>query len=327
MKIAIVRLSAIGDIVQSMIVLQFIKKKFPDTSIDWFVDNQFAALLDDCIEIDNVIKLDIKKIKQSKSLILLFKTLRKLQTLEKYDCVFDLQGLIKSAVITRFIPARDRIGFDKNSTRERFASYFYSKKYQFPYHENVVMRYVNIVASALDIPVTEREIKYKKPFFNLLSNKAKKDKPSILIVLGASFDSKIYPVDKYAQIINALQANFVALWHSKKEFEMAERLQFLSGSLSITKCKNFSELKQLVINSDLVIGGDTGPTHIAWALNIPSITIFGSTPLERNCFITDKNLAINSGNEVNAYKINKQDFSINQIMPKDIVQLIRKILN
>jgi len=327
MKIAIVRLSAIGDIVQSMIVLQFIKKKFPDTSIDWFVDNQFAALLDDCIEIDNVIKLDIKKIKQNKSLILLFKTLRKLQTLEKYDYVFDLQGLIKSAVITRFIPARDRIGFDKNSTRERFASYFYSKKYQFPYHENVVMRYVNIVASALDIPVTEREIKYKKPFFNLLSNKAKKDKPSILIVLGASFDSKIYPVDKYAQIINALQANFVALWHSKKEFEMAERLQFLSGSLSITKCKNFSELKQLVINSDLVIGGDTGPTHIAWALNIPSITIFGSTPLERNCFITDKNLAINSGNEVNAYKINKQDFSINQIMPKDIVQLIRKILN
>ena len=326
MKIAIVRLSAIGDIVQSMIVLQFIKKKFPDTSIDWFVDNQFAALLDDCIEIDNVIKLDIKKIKQNKSLILLFKTLRKLQTLEKYDCVFDLQGLIKSAVITRFIPARDRIGFDKNSTRERFASYFYSKKYQFPYHENVVMRYVNIVASALDIPVTEREIKYKKPFFNLLSNKAKKDKPSILIVLGASFDSKIYPVDKYAQIANALQANFVALWHSKKEFEMAERLQSLSEGLSIIKCENFSELKQLVINSDVVIGGDTGPTHIAWALNIPSITIFGSTPLERNCFITNKNLAISSGNKVNVYKINKQDFSIKLIKPELILSLIKGLL-
>ena len=71
MKIAIVRLSAIGDIVQSMIVLQFIKKKFPDASIDWFVDNQFATLLDDCIEIDNVIELDIKKIKQKRSLILL----------------------------------------------------------------------------------------------------------------------------------------------------------------------------------------------------------------------------------------------------------------
>jgi len=326
MKIAIVRLSAIGDIVQSMIVLQFIKKKFPDAAIDWFVDNQFATLLDDCIEIDNVIKLDLKKIKQNKSFILLFKTLRTLQSFKKYDYVFDLQGLIKSAVITRFIPARERIGFDKNSTRERFASYFYSKRYKFPYHENVIMRYVNIVASALDISVSEREIKCKKPFFNLSSNKVKERKPSILIILGASFDSKIYPVDKYAQIVNSVQANFVALWYSKKEFEMAERLQSLSGSLSITKCKNFSELKQLVINSDLVIGGDTGPTHIAWALNIPSIAIFGSTPLERNCYITDKNLAISSGNNVNAYKINKQDFSINLIKPELILSLIKGLL-
>jgi len=326
MKIAIVRLSAIGDIVQSMIVLQFIKKEFPDASIDWFVDNQFATLLDDCIEIDNVIKLDIKKIKQNKSLILLYKTLRKLQTFKKYDYVFDLQGLIKSAVITRFIPARERIGFDKNSTRERFASYFYSKKYQFPYHENVVLRYINIVASALDISVSEREIKCKKPFFNLSSNKARKDKPIILIILGASFDSKIYPVDQYAQIVNAFQANFVALWHSKKEFEMAKRLQSLSGNLTITECKDFSELKQLVINSDIVIGGDTGPTHIAWALNIPSITIFGSTPPERNCYITDVNLAISSGKKVNAYKINKQDFSINLIKPELILSLIRGLL-
>ena len=107
---------------------------------------------------------------------------------------------------------------------------------------------------------------------------------------------------------------------------MAERLQSLSRGLSITKCKNFSELKQLVINSDLVIGGDTGPTHIAWALNIPSVTIFGSTPLERNCFITDKNLAISSGNKVNAYKINKQDFSINLIKPELILSLIKGLL-
>jgi len=178
----------------------------------------------------------------------------------------------------------------------------------------------------LDIPVSEREIKYKKSFFNLSSNKARKIKPNILIVLGASFDSKIYPVDKYAQIVNSLKANFVALWHSKKEFEMAERLNSLCKNLSLTKCENFSELKQLVINSDLVIGGDTGPTHIAWALNIPSITIFGSTPLERNCFITDKNLAISSGNKVNAYKINKKDFSINLIKPELILSLIKGLL-
>jgi len=326
MRIAIVRLSAIGDIVQSMVVLQFIKKEFPDASIDWFIDKQFTTLLDDCIEIDNIIELDIKKIKQNKSFILLFKTLRKLQTFKNYDYVFDLQGLIKSAVITRLIPAKERIGFDKNSIREKFASYFYTKKYYFPYHENVVMRYVNIVATTLGITVSNREIKYKEPFFNLSSNKVRKDKPNILIVLGASFDSKIYPVDRYAQIVNSLQANIIALWHSNKEFIMSKRLQSLSKGVKITNCKSFSELKELVINSDIVIGGDTGPTHVAWALNIPSITIFGSTPLERNCFITDKNLAISSGNMVDAYNIDKQDFSINLIEPEKILSLIKGLL-
>jgi len=92
--------------------------------------------------------------------------------------------------------------------------------------------------------------------------------------------------------------------------------------LEITRCENFSELKELIINSELVIGGDTGPTHIAWALNIPSITIFGSTPLERNCFITEKNLAISSGSRVDAYKINKHDFSIKEIDSNKIVSLI-----
>ena len=326
MRIAIVRLSAIGDIVQSMVVLQFIKKEFPEASIDWFVDKQFTKLLDDCIEIDNIIELDIKKIKQKKSFILLFKTLKKLRTFKKYDYVFDLQGLIKSAVITRFIPAVERIGFDKNSVREKFASYFYTKKYYFPYHENVVMRYANIVASNLGIAVSDREIKYKKSFFNLSPNKAKKNKSNILIVMGASFDSKIYPVEKYAQIVNSFKANFIALWYSNKEFVMSERLQSLTKGVTIANCKSFSELKDLVINSDLVIGGDTGPTHIAWALNIPSITIFGSTPLERNCFITDRNIAISYGNKVDAYNIDKRDFSINLIEPEKILSLIKGLL-
>jgi len=325
MKIAIVRLSAIGDIVQSMIVLQLIKQEFPNATIDWFVDKQFATLFDDCIGVDNVIKLDIKKIKQKKSFILLFKTLKKLRNLNKYDYVFDLQGLIKSAVITRFIPAKERIGFDKNSIREKFASYFYSKKHYFPYHKNVVMRYVNIVTSTLDIPFTDHEIKYKKSFF-LTSNKIINSKPNILLILGASFDSKIYPVDKYAEIVNSFQARYTALWYSKKEFLMAERLQALSECVKLAKCETFADLKELILNSDLVIGGDTGPTHIAWGLNIPSITIFGSTPLKRNCYITDKNLAIDYGNSVNPYKINKNDFSISKIQPSEIIKKIELLL-
>ena len=326
MRIAIVRLSAVGDIIQSMVVLQFIKQRVANVSIDWIVDSKFADLLDQCKDIDKIIKLDIEQIKKKKSIVQLFDTLKKLQKLEKYDQVYDLQGLIKSAIITRFIPSEERIGFDRQSIREKLASYFYSKKYHFPYHENVISRYVGLVGSSLKISITEEDIFNKKPFFNLTSSKTNSDKPTIVIILGASFRSKIYPVDQYSVIAKTLSANFIAIWHTKDELKMAQKLHSLANNVSLVKCENFYALKKVILNSDIVIGGDTGPTHLAWSLNKPSITIFGSTPSKRNCFITEKNLAISSCSNINPYKINKHDSSINKISPENIIALITKLL-
>jgi len=327
MKIAIVRLSAIGDIIQSMIVLQFIKRRYPNASIDWFIDSEFGDLLDGCDEINNVIKLNIKEIKARKSLSLLRKLLRKLKSLDKYDKVIDLQGLVKSAIVSKILSADERIGFDENSSRERLASMFYSKKFYFPYGENVIRRYLGLTASALGFSYSDQEIFEKKPFFKLPRNNKTKHTPTIVIVLGASFQSKIYPVEKYATVVNSLDAKFIALCYSSKELEMAKSLQTLTKKISITKCSNFSELKTLIGNCDVVIGGDTGPTHLAWAMNKRSITIFGSTPKDRNYFATDKNIAISYKNKVNPLKVDKKDFSINKIDPDQISFLLNKLLS
>ena len=77
---------------------------------------------------------------------------------------------------------------------------------------------------------------------------------------------------------------------------------------------------------DLVIGGDTGPTHMAWALNTPSITLFGSTPGYRNTYATTINRIIESKSGVNPYKINKNDFSIKTIQVNDIVKISKELL-
>ena len=326
MKIAIVRLSAMGDILQSMIVLQFIKQNFSDCIIDWVVDNQFAEVLDDCDEINNVIKLNIKEIKANKSIPMLLVLIKKLRDLGKYDMVIDLQGLIKSSIVARLISANERVGFDKDSIREKFAANFYSKSYRFPYHENVILRYVGLVAACLEIKITEKEILDKKSFYSIQPTRDTRTKPNIVIILGASFSSKIYPVEKYIEIVNSLDANFIAVWHSQDEFIMAEKIKLQKSQVEITRCKNFSELKNTIINSDITIGGDTGPTHLAWALNKPSVTIFGSTPMERNCFITVKNLAISTGKKINPYKIDKKDLSIGMIDSKIVISTIKKLL-
>ena len=76
-----------------------------------------------------------------------------------------------------------------------------------------------------------------------------------------------------------------------------------------------------------MIGSDTGPTHMAWALNIPSITLFGPTPGYRNTYTTNINKIIESESEVNPRKINKNDYSINNINIGDIVRLAQNLLN
>ena len=77
----------------------------------------------------------------------------------------------------------------------------------------------------------------------------------------------------------------------------------------------------------MVIGGDTGPTHIAWALNIPSLTLFGPTPGYRNTYITKINKIIESNSKVDPYKINKDDYSIRDIDVQEILNNARKLLS
>jgi heptosyltransferase-1 len=86
------------------------------------------------------------------------------------------------------------------------------------------------------------------------------------------------------------------------------------------------ELKDFIAQIDLVIGGDTGPTHMAWALNIPSITLFGSTPGYRNTYTTTINQILESKSKVDPYKIDKNDFSIKTIKVSDIIKIIKELL-
>jgi len=86
-------------------------------------------------------------------------------------------------------------------------------------------------------------------------------------------------------------------------------------------------LISLFTQVDLVIGSDTGPTHMAWALNIPSITLFGPTPGFRNTYITNINQTIESESIVNPNKIDRSDNSIKNITVSDISKLAQELLD
>ena len=85
------------------------------------------------------------------------------------------------------------------------------------------------------------------------------------------------------------------------------------------------DLKCLIDNSCLLIGNDTGPSHMSWAFNVPSIILFGPSPVER-MFQTNINKAIKSNSKINHYKLNKNDFSIKEISVNEIVNIAKKLL-
>ena len=167
MKIAIVKLSALGDIVHAMIVLQYIKKHNKNIKIDWIVEEGYKELLDSHPNINKAISINLKKAKKTKSFFLLIKELIKVRKLGPYDLVIDMQGLIKSALISRLINSPLTIGFDRTSARESMASIFYNKTFGLAYDENVIERNLAIVKFALDLSFSSKDIQYKLPFYIL----------------------------------------------------------------------------------------------------------------------------------------------------------------
>ena len=123
-----------------------------------------------------------------------------------------------------------------------------------------------------------------------------------------------------------IAANFLVIWGSEKEKAMADELKYLSPQINVLEKLSLDSLISLISQVDLVIGPDTGTTHIAWALNIPSVTLFGPTPGYRNTYITNINKAIESESNVNPRKIDKNDYSINNIKVSDISKIAQELL-
>ena len=324
-RIAIVRLSALGDIVNSAFVLQFIKDAFPKSEITWVCEAAFTPLFHKHPHIDMVHGVHLKELKKSKSLTRLKEEIRALRSLGAFDVVIDMQGLLKSAIVARLLGPSPH-GFAKDSIRESVASLFYKTTTHIPYSENVVLRNAKVVGDALGTTITKTMIEQKKPVFPVLyPNPFTSRKKNVLFVIGASWSSKRYPKEKLIEVIESLDIDAHILWGSEEERADAEFIVKHVNNAALTPKMGLDELISFVSHCDLVIGNDTGPTHMAWAQNVPSITIFGPTN-ERMIFTTPKNLAIHSDSKVDIMKIDKNDFSIRNIEPHKIVNKAKELL-
>ncbi|GAA7308808.1 lipopolysaccharide heptosyltransferase I [Helicobacter pylori] len=332
MKIAIVRLSALGDIIVGAVFLAVIKECLPNAQIEWFVDERFGAILEHSPYIDKLHPIALKSTITTFNPLKIFKLFKSLRAYE-YDIVIDMQGLVKSALIAQMLKAPKKVGFDYASAREGLSAFFYSQKVSIAYSEPVLKRNFTLLSHALNLPKKEiseglnsrAKVFSYQPSLKIDALNLNQNKPKILFVLETSKINKTYPTECFKELALALE-NFqiCLLWHAdeKKAATLYGALKDQRDVLLLPKL-TLNEVKALLFKMDLIIGGDTGITHLAWALQKPSITLYGNTPMERFKLESPINVSLTGNSNANYHK---KDFSIQNIEPKKIKECVLNIL-
>ncbi|PAF53378.1 lipopolysaccharide heptosyltransferase I [Helicobacter sp. 13S00482-2] len=347
MRIGIIRLSSLGDIIVSVVFLPYLKKKYPDIEVHWFVDERFSQILEHSPCIDKIHKLPFKKIFHSFNPYQFYKLYKTLKSYGEYDLIIDMQGLLKSAIVGKIIDKKRFVGFNKNSIREKVAAYFYDEGVDIAYEKNILERNAKVLFSAVggfDVVLegeshehwVEEVSKNRSEAFGFTQASQSKiaslgvfdgSKKTILFILEASIESKTYPIAQYVELAKLLKnenTKILLPWkgNPQKAQEVFAQIHTFIDALVLPELSQ-DELKALISKVDVVIGGDTGVTHLGWAMGRPSITLYGNTPIERLKVIGERNISL-SGN-LNA-NCDKNDFSIQNISAEEIFKSIRKIL-
>ncbi|GAA8931337.1 lipopolysaccharide heptosyltransferase I [Helicobacter pylori] len=332
MKIAIVRLSALGDIIVSAVFLALIKERFTNAQIEWFVDERFGAILEHSPYIDKLHPIALKSALTTFNPLKIFKLFKSLRAYE-YDIIIDMQGLVKSALITQMLKAPKKVGFDYASAREGLSAFFYSQKVSIAYNEPILKRNFTLLSHALNLPKKEiseglssrAKVFSYQPSLKIDALNLNQNKLRILFVLETSKVNKTYPTERFKELALALE-NFqiCLLWHAdeKKAATLYDTLKDQRDVLLLPKL-TLNEVKALLFKMDLIIGGDTGITHLAWALQKPSITLYGNTPMGRFKLESPINVSLTGNSNANYHK---KDFSIQNIEPKKIKECVLNIL-
>lgn len=337
MRIAIVRLSSLGDVISTAVFLKFIKKEFIKKhgmlEITFIVDSSFRQILQDSPYIDTICDIPLRESKKNKKKILeIFSTLR---SLKRFDMVIDFQGLLKSALIGKMLKSDEFVGYSKNGVREKIASLFYTQKVDVPYKEHILKRQYEILRAILGLEDSFKlEILSNRDDILRPSNRAKEKidtfiesaKTRILFILEASKPEKEYPLDLFYEVAMGLKMRVndikIYLIWDKKGQEI-KNLGQKDEVFCVLEKLNLDEIKALLSKMNLVIGGDTGITHLSWALNVSAITLYGNTPLKRFVLGGDNFISIS---HLDIDDTIKGDFSIQKIEPTRIIESALKLL-
>jgi heptosyltransferase I len=290
-RFLLVRLGAFGDIVHAIPVAAALSRAFPSARIDWIVSAKYRELLDLVPIIDRrlVIK-DRGDAGGGPSLIAAIRELRR----SHYDVAFDLQGLLKSAVLARLSGAQRVVGFSSKYLRERLARPFYTDVYDpggggmyDPRERSHVVQMNLGLLTTIGVAVGPPEFPSERVDTEIArAMRERAGNRYALVNPGAAWPNKRWPAARYGAVARAVQDRHglktIVSWGPGEEGLAQEVVRESSGAALLSPRTSIGDLLALIRGATLMISGDTGPTHVAAALGTPIVGIYGPTRPSRN---------------------------------------------
>ena len=360
-NLLVVRLGAMGDVIHTMHAVALLRRALPETKIGWVIEERWAELL--CARrtprsgarsadrplVDFVHVVNTKAWRKSplasetrQQFSAALKEIRD----QKYELAIDFQGAIKSALLARLAGTKLVVGMDE--PREGPARLFYSQRVQ-TREAHVIAQYCTLAKAvggdlslrasldrtaeggcppahgfgALQIPLDESAEQAISLKLQSVGS------PIVLVNPGAGWGAKEWPAVRYGEVSRELaqQGAHIFVNYGPGEEQLAKDVQDSSAGAAQPITCSIAELIALARRTSLFIGGDTGPLHLAAALSIPVVAIFGPTDPARNGPYGEKSIVLrNPASRTSLSHTSEPDPGLLQITPDEVLAAARKLL-
>ncbi|RUX27738.1 lipopolysaccharide heptosyltransferase I [Mesorhizobium sp. M7A.F.Ca.US.011.01.1.1] len=280
MKVLIVKTSSMGDVIHTFPAVEDAGRNRPDVTFDWCVEEAFAGIVALHPAIDKIHTMAIRRWRRAlfdggtwREAAGLRRTLRDC----RYDLVIDAQGLLKSALVARQAGA-PIAGFDRSSAREPSATLLYDVTYAVPRDLHAIERTRRLFGLALgyqpDLSTLDSGI--VPPTGTLAGTSGK----TAFLLHGTSREDKKWPAEAWigtARLLAERGMTPVTTWSNEREKAVAEAIAKAVPSTVVVPKSPLADIAAFIGCSELVIGADTGLTHLASAFGLPTVAVFLAT--------------------------------------------------
>jgi heptosyltransferase I len=273
----LVKTSSLGDVVHNLPVVTDIRHALPGARIDWVVEASYAAIPRLHPAVHEVIPVEVRRWRRTwwrRDTRARIAELRSLLRGVRYDAVIDTQGLLKSALLARLAGGR-RYGLDFKSSREPLG-WLYDRTFRVPWNQHAVERNRALAAQALGYSKSDA-VDYGIPSEG--GDAAARHRYAVLLH-ATSARAKLWPDAAWIELghwLHEAGTRAVLPWGNAGEQARSTRLAARIPGASVPNRLPLEDAARLLARAHLVVGVDTGLTHLAGALAVPTVGVYVAT--------------------------------------------------